>query len=136
MARKLADSTIRQTIHEARLAPQQKQVMLWDAKITGLGLRFLPGGSKTFWFMYRPRGLGHSISSRMVRIGTYPEVSLPDARNAARNLAGKVAEYKDPAAEGRKNAAAPAPRCGRSLPRMANTSAASSGGAWSRPRWS
>jgi hypothetical protein len=71
-------------IAKARLGAEQKQVMLWDAKITGLSLRILRGGSRTFWFQYRPRGGGRSISSRMIRIDTWPKVSLADARRIAK----------------------------------------------------
>src|SRR5262249_49167720 len=64
----------------------------------GFGLRILPGGSKTFWFQYRPPG-GRGVSSRMVRIGPWSSVSLPDARKAARAYAGAVARGDDPAAD-------------------------------------
>jgi hypothetical protein len=71
-AAKLTDAMIR----KARLGPQQKQQILWDTSVTGFGLRILAGGSKTFWFQYRPPG-GRSVSSRMVRIGPWPSISLP-----------------------------------------------------------
>jgi hypothetical protein len=35
----------------------------------------------------------------MVRIGTYPEISVTEARKIARDFAGQVARGKDPAAE-------------------------------------
>jgi hypothetical protein len=38
------------------------------------------------------------VSSRMVRIGPWPGVSLADARKAARGYAGAVARGDDPAA--------------------------------------
>src|SRR5215831_4258316 len=85
-------------ITKARLGPQQKQKILWDTAVTGFGLRILAGGSKTFWFQYRPSG-GRSVSSRMVRIGPWPSVSLTDARKAARAYAGAVARGDDPAAD-------------------------------------
>ena len=77
-ATKLTERAITKT----RLRPQQKQVVLWDSAITGFGVRILAGGSKTFWFQYRPAA-GRSVSSRMVRIGPWPSVSL----NAARRIA-------------------------------------------------
>jgi len=58
MAERLTETTIRQAIREARLQPRAKQLVLWDAKITGLCLRLLPGGSMTFWYQYRPGGGG------------------------------------------------------------------------------
>ena len=99
MAERLTETTIRQAIREARLQPRAKQLVLWDAKITGLCLRLLPGGSMTFWYQYRPGGGGRGVSTRMVRIGTYPELSLAAARNLGRGYAGDVAKGKNPAAE-------------------------------------
>src|SRR5262249_15512363 len=93
-ATKLTERAITKT----RLGPKQKQVVLWDSAVTGFGLRILPGGSKTFWFQYRPPG-GRGVSSRMVRIGPWSSVSLPDARKAARAYAGAVARGDDPAAD-------------------------------------
>src|SRR5262249_11237161 len=65
----------------------------------GFGLRILAGGSKTFWFMYRPRGSGRSANSRMVKIGPWPPGGLEGARRRAKVLAGQVADGEDPAAE-------------------------------------
>jgi integrase len=86
-------------IAKARLGPQQRQEILWDTAVTRFGVRILEGGSKTFWFQYRPPGKGRDGKSRMVRIGPWPAVSLAEARRAARGLAGEVANKKDPAAE-------------------------------------
>jgi len=61
-------------------------------------VRILPGGSRTFWFQYRTSG-GRSGKNRMVRIGSWPTVSLNAARKAARDLAGQVARGQDPAAK-------------------------------------
>jgi integrase len=79
----------------------QKQQMLWDALVTGLGVRILPGGSKTYWFQYRPPG-GRAVSARMVRIGASPTIKLDQARKVARDIAGQVARGADPAAERQK----------------------------------
>src|SRR5262249_32809390 len=69
-------------------APKAGQAFLWDAAVKGFGLRILPSGSKTFWFQYRPRGGG---SSRMVRIRSFPDISVAKARKIASTYAGKVA---------------------------------------------
>ena len=92
---------------EKRLASAHKpatgQTVLWDSAITGLGVRILPGGSKTFWFQYRPqhgkRTPSGAVMSRAVRIGPWPTVKLADARKRAHDLAGQVARGRDPAAE-------------------------------------
>jgi integrase len=94
MAGKLTENRIAR----AKVPPGKTQAFLWDTAVTGFGVRILAGGSKTFWFQYRPAG-GRSVSSRMVRIGPWPSVSLNAARKAARAYAGAVAHGKDPAAE-------------------------------------
>jgi integrase len=93
-ATKLTETMIAKT----RLGSEQKQDVLWDTLVTGFGVRILPGGSKTFWFQYRPPG-GRSVTSRMIRVGSWPAISLTDARKAARGYAGAVAKGEDPAAD-------------------------------------
>jgi integrase len=95
---KLTETMIANATLRAR---DQKQQILWDTLVTGFGARILAGGSKTFWFQYRPPG-GRSVSARMIRIGAWPSVSVADARKAARDLAGRVARGNDPAAEKQK----------------------------------
>jgi integrase len=93
MAEKLTEQKIAHT-----RVPATGQVMLWDSQVTGLGVRILPSGSRTFWFMYRPTG-GRSVNSRMVKINTFPTITLADARKAARAHAGAVARGQNPAQE-------------------------------------
>src|SRR5262245_1172418 len=95
MAGKLTETRIAR----AKVSPGKTQAFLWDTAVTGLGVRILPTGSRTFWFMYRPRGSGRSANSRMVKIGPSPATSLADARRAAKGFAGAVAHGEDPAAE-------------------------------------
>jgi integrase len=94
MAGKLTETRIAR----AKVPPGKTQAFLWDTAVTGLGVRILAGGSKTFWFMYRPAG-GRSVSSRMVRIGRWHTGSLNGARRRAKDLAGAVARGEDPAAD-------------------------------------
>jgi integrase len=93
MAEKLTETKIAYT-----RVPATGQTMLWDSQVRGLGVRILPSGTRTFWFMYRPPG-GRSVNSRMVKIGTFPTVTLADARKAARGHAGAVARGQNPAQE-------------------------------------
>jgi integrase len=90
MTRKLTETAVNRAG-----VPTTGQTMIWDQAVTGFAVRILPGGSRTFWFQYRSR----SGRNRMVRIGTWPTVSLADARKAAKGLAGQVARREDPAAE-------------------------------------
>jgi integrase len=90
MGKKLTEAGVDRT-----RAPKTGQVFLWDSAVTGFGVRILPSGSRTFWFQYRPAG----GSSRMVRIGTFPALSVADARKVARRHAGQVAHGGNPAAD-------------------------------------
>jgi integrase len=84
-------------IEKAKVPPGTGQIMLWDAVVSGFGVRCLPGGSKTFVFRYRPHGGGRSVNPRLLKLGAFPSISLDDARAAARIHAGNVAKGKDPA---------------------------------------
>ena len=93
MTRKLTEIAVK----EARV-PTAGQTMIWDSSVTGFAVRVLPGGSRTFWYQYRTPG-GRSGTNRMVRIGTYPETSVANARKRALDFAGQVVRGQDPAAE-------------------------------------
>jgi hypothetical protein len=84
-------------IEKAKVPAGAQQLMLWDAVVSGFGVRCLPGGSKTFVFRYRPHGGGRRVHPRLLKLGTYPSIGLDDARVAARIHAGNVAKGKDPA---------------------------------------
>jgi hypothetical protein len=49
-ARRLTETICR----GARVPAGKSQIILWDSVLTGLGLRCLPGGSRTWIFSYRP----------------------------------------------------------------------------------
>lgn len=66
-----------------------KRAEYWDASLTGFGLRVTPSGAKTWFYWYR-RGR----VKRRWTIGPFPQISLADARQQARNAYGK-----DPAGE-------------------------------------
>ena len=86
-----------------RACPQGKsQIVLWDTLVTGLGLRCLPSGAKTWVFAYRSAGGGRRANSQRLRLGSWPEVSLDIARKSARGHAGAVAHGRDPAADRRE----------------------------------
>jgi hypothetical protein len=92
MSRKLTEAAV----SCAHVPANRHQLFLWDNQVAGFGLRILPGGSKIFWFQYRTPG-GRSGKTRSVRIGSWPLISLADARKRARDLAGQVARGQDPA---------------------------------------
>jgi len=84
-------------IEKAKVLPRAHQLMLWDSVVSGFGVRCLPGGSKTFVYRYRPHGGGRSVNPRLLKLGSFPSISLDDARTAARIHAGNVARGRDPA---------------------------------------
>ncbi len=84
-------------IEKAKAPTGADQLMLWDSAVSGFGVRCLPGGSKTFVYRYRPHGGGRSVNPRLLKLGSFPSISLDDARAAARIHAGDVAKGKDPA---------------------------------------
>jgi integrase len=92
--------TIRQ-IEAAK--PQAARYVLWDGRQAGFGLRVAPTGRKTFILSYRLRGTRRAITASL---GTYGDVTLDQARNEARKLAGTVAHGGDPQATKRARAAA------------------------------
>ena len=90
MGKKLTEAAV-----DRARRPATGQTFLWDNTVKGFGVRVLPSGSKTFWFQYRPRG----GTSRMIRIGSYPAISVAKARKVAQGFAGEVAHGGDPAAD-------------------------------------
>src|SRR5690242_2995600 len=79
---------------EAVKPPAAGQIDYWDRKTSGFGLRVSTGGTKTWIVRYRQNG-----SRRRYLLGRFPQVSVADARQAARRYLGEVATGKDPAAE-------------------------------------
>ena len=80
----------------------KSQTILWDGAVTGLGLRCLAGGTKTWVFVYRAAGGGRKAPSQTFKLGSWPEVTTEAARKAARAQAGALAHGRDPAAERRE----------------------------------
>src|SRR5215471_8350422 len=79
---------------EAIRAPASGQVDYWDADNPGFGLRVSAGGRKAWVAMYR-----HGNVKRRLTIGTYPALSLVEARKKAA-IAHHAVQYSgaDPAA--------------------------------------
>jgi integrase len=80
----------------------KSQVILWDSTVTGLGLRCLSGGTKTWIYAYRSVDGGRTVNSQRVRLGSWPEVTTDAARRSARAHAGAVARGRNPAADRRE----------------------------------
>lgn len=80
----------------AALKPKASRYEAIDPKVPGLRLRVTPEGRKTWALLYRRAADG---KRRRFTIGTYPEVTLADARAAAHDLKKAVASGADPAGD-------------------------------------
>ena len=83
-------------------APPQGQVDYFDQTPPSLGLRVAPSGRKTWFVMYRASG-----RLRRYTLGTYPAVSLADARQRATDARHSVAHGGDPAQARQESRQAP-----------------------------
>src|SRR5439155_9502039 len=79
------------------LKPSTARVDYFDEDLPGFHVRVTPTGVKTFSLMYR-----HNGRLRRLTIGTYPPLTLADAREEAREALRKAAKDQDPAAEKKK----------------------------------
>ncbi len=80
------------------IKPGAKRADFWDSALPGFSLRVAESGAKSWSCVYRHQG-----RVRRYTIGSYPKISLADARDAARKVLKKVALGDDPA--GAKQAA-------------------------------
>src|SRR3954449_6649762 len=88
-----------QRIADATCPAEKGELMLWDAEVSGLAVRLLPTGRKTFVIYYRAEGGGRTAPQRKMSLGEVGRISLRDARRAALAHLGSVAKGGDPAAE-------------------------------------
>lgn len=82
---------------EALRADKRRDI--WDADLSGFGVRVSPEGSKSFVVRYRTRPLaGSSEGGRLRRLtlGSAARLNLADARRMARDVLGRVARGEDP----------------------------------------
>ena len=77
------------------LATEKRQEDYWDALVPGLALRVSgTTGRKTWMIRYRANG-----KHRRLKIGTYPHMSLAEARTEARDKLVEAEAGEDPAAQ-------------------------------------
>src|SRR5437867_10049748 len=88
---KLTDAALR-----AFTAPATGQVLIWDTLVPRFGIRLSAGGARAWLVKYRLAG-----RARWYTLGTFPLLSLADARAKAKAALVQVAQGVDPAAERR-----------------------------------
>ena len=77
-------------------APNLERTEYWDTGTPGFGLRVASSGRKSWVLMYRVRG---DKRLRRETLGTYPTLTLADARDQARADLRAAVKGQDPAAE-------------------------------------
>lgn len=74
--------------------PASGRTEYWDAALPGFGLRVTHKGARSWTVLYRFRG-----QLRRVTLGSYPALSLADARDKARDVLQSIEKGTDPATE-------------------------------------
>ena len=77
-------------VHAAK-SKKGKRTYVWDAKVTGFGLRIEASERKTFVAKYRFKG-----QQRMVTLDRYPSSTLAEARAKAQAIIGRAQNGEDP----------------------------------------
>jgi len=83
-------------------APESGALTVWDADITGFGVRVYAGGARSFFINYRADG-----RERRHTIGPFPRWSASAARERAKELRKLIDAGHDPAGEKRDRREAP-----------------------------
>jgi integrase len=73
-------------------APARGRIEYWDAALPGFGLRVTEKGAKSWTVLYRLNG-----QHRRATLGSYPTLSLADARDRAREMLREIGKGNDPA---------------------------------------
>lgn len=95
--------------------PDRGEVLFPDDDVKGLFVRAYRGGQRVYVVQYRLGGRGSR--QRRERLGSVRQITLGDARKAARSLMGELAKGTDPVAERRQARLAPESRLDALLPK-------------------
>ncbi|MGE4335637.1 MAG: tyrosine-type recombinase/integrase [Pigmentiphaga sp.] len=68
----------------AAVEPTEKRRWYRDSKTHGLALCVTPAGSKVFYCVRRVAGMGRKGNTEFIRLGAFPEMTVEQARTAAR----------------------------------------------------
>ncbi len=77
-----------------QLTATGRQQWVYDTEVRGLAMIVTPAGRKTFYLARRYKG-----KYQRIKIGPFPELTIEQARDAARKLIGEIAAGGDPAAD-------------------------------------
>ncbi len=76
--------------------PRPSRYILFDAEITGFGLRVYPSGKKSWVFEYRPGEGGRGVQKRRITIGSTSDFTPEQARKMAEKLRARTKMGDDP----------------------------------------
>ncbi len=81
--------------------PSDRDLLFWDDKLAGFGLKVTPRGRKVYVYRYRIARPGEAAKTHPITytIGTHGSVTPDEARKLAGVLAGRVAEGGNPQVE-------------------------------------
>lgn len=88
-----------------KIEVSDERQVFYDTDYTGLSLRVQPSGKKSFYFGYRP-GRGRAVDKKWVMLGTFPVMTVEQARVKAKETAASIQQGIDPAREVRADKAA------------------------------
>lgn len=97
---KLTKSTVE------KLEVTGKRYNAFDDDLKGFAVRVGTGGDKAFYYVYRA-GKGRGAPLKWVRIGSFPTLTVEQARMIAKEMAASVALGADPALEVKEGKTAP-----------------------------
>ena len=95
------------TVIVSRTKQQSAPYVIWDARLTGFGLRVSPGGTKSFFVQYRTGEGRRTDANRKMTLGRFPMLSPASARKRALALLGAVRAGSDPSRERARKHALP-----------------------------
>jgi len=78
------------------IEPTEKRQVYFDDMVTGLALKVMPSGHKSFYYCYRA-GKGRGAPKRQVQLGAFPDLTVEQARDKAKRYQAQVIQGQDPA---------------------------------------
>lgn len=77
------------------LSPNSRKYVAWDSEVSGLGLRVMPSGSKSYILKYRI-GRGRTAKMRTITLGKIGDLTPEAARRTARDYKAEARLGQDP----------------------------------------
>lgn len=92
----MAEDSLKLTKRSAQSLPvKPKKYVAWDSELSGLGLRVMPTGSKSYILKYRI-GKGRTAKMRTITLGKIDELTPEAARRSARDHKAEARLGQDP----------------------------------------